>query len=330
MSKSSLRGRPKAPALVSLRVLNSPATLSNRGGWLVYRNPTTNEIMGFLIISGVLALSFAWMWNRNEKAAKTLGRLRRSSKSGDDVIFQEWILHTRQRMMRANWAAAMITIAPLIAWLGALSGTGGAMAAPIIAIPFNICAWGSLFMAFRSNAAGRKADALAKNLDFKKGVGWLTSKKPTLKKQEQDREESQISHEKFPSLQNDTSDFRGHRKVTEAQVSSPRSIQRSLPTIKYIAIAFLVIISLKTLINPSSHVLFPDVADSGMMKGQVVGFRYVKSTWWGMRKQNYQQIRFLDHQGPQYYDPETSKWLDVPSNAYADSNAPIHEPDFYR
>lgn len=35
MSRPPLRGGLKAPALVSLRVLNSPATLGNRGGWFV-------------------------------------------------------------------------------------------------------------------------------------------------------------------------------------------------------------------------------------------------------------------------------------------------------
>ena len=37
MSRSPPRGRLKARALVSLRVLNSPATLSNRGGWFCFK-----------------------------------------------------------------------------------------------------------------------------------------------------------------------------------------------------------------------------------------------------------------------------------------------------
>ena len=37
MSKSLPRGRLKAPALVSLRVLNSPATLSNQCGWICFK-----------------------------------------------------------------------------------------------------------------------------------------------------------------------------------------------------------------------------------------------------------------------------------------------------
>lgn len=43
MSKSLLRGRPKASALVLPRVLNSPATLGNLGGWFVSRHMNTNN-----------------------------------------------------------------------------------------------------------------------------------------------------------------------------------------------------------------------------------------------------------------------------------------------
>ncbi len=41
MSRSSLRGRLKAPALVLPRVLNSPATLSNQGGWIGFETKST-------------------------------------------------------------------------------------------------------------------------------------------------------------------------------------------------------------------------------------------------------------------------------------------------
>jgi hypothetical protein len=82
-----------------VRLLNTPATLENRGGWFVILNPTNHETMGFLIFSGIFALSFAWMWSRNEKAMKRLKRLKATDK--DRATFEQWRDHTRKRMSRA-------------------------------------------------------------------------------------------------------------------------------------------------------------------------------------------------------------------------------------
>ena len=133
----------------------------------LFRNRTTDtKIMQYLVLTAVLALSFAWMWSRNEKAKRRIRRLKPTNE--DEALFAQWQLHTRKRINRADLAALLFTVSPLIQSLG-----GGLL----IAVPFCICVIGALILAFGSNGAGRKSDALAKELGLKKGVNWLASKK---------------------------------------------------------------------------------------------------------------------------------------------------------
>lgn len=113
------------------------------------------------MFSAIFLISFAWMWNRNDKAKKNLRRITLTD-GVDEVLFAEWRDHTRKRMSRADLAALLLTAMPLAAF-----------------VPFGIhaCAWPALFLAFRSNHAGRKSDNLAKQIGFKRGVKWLASKK---------------------------------------------------------------------------------------------------------------------------------------------------------
>jgi hypothetical protein len=117
--------------------------------------------MGFLLFSAIFAISFAWMWNRNDKAKKKLKRVK-IMESMDEDAFAAWRDHTRKRMSRADVAALLLTAMPLAAL-----------------VPFGIhfCAWPALILAFKSNESGRKADALAKQLGFVRGIDWLASKK---------------------------------------------------------------------------------------------------------------------------------------------------------
>jgi hypothetical protein len=124
--------------------------------------------MGFLILSGIFAISFAWMWSRNEKARKRLKRLKPTHE--DKAIFNDWKDQTLRRMSRADLAAGLLTMMPSTLLFGSFGIILG-----------NLCAWPALGLAFGSSGAGRRADALAKKLGFKRGVDWLTSKdKPGL------------------------------------------------------------------------------------------------------------------------------------------------------
>jgi hypothetical protein len=132
--------------------------------------------MHLLLFTAVLALSFAWMWNRNDHAKKGLKRVRITG-DVDESAFAEWREHTGKRLGRADVAALLFTAIPLAAYL-----------------PFGnyLCALASMILAFKSNEAGRKADALAKQLGLKQGVGWLASKK-SRKAPESPRSEDAVS-----------------------------------------------------------------------------------------------------------------------------------------
>lgn len=51
MSRSPPRGRLKAPALVLPRVLNSPATLRDRGGWFCFETYKKDDFMALLTLT---------------------------------------------------------------------------------------------------------------------------------------------------------------------------------------------------------------------------------------------------------------------------------------
>jgi len=129
----------------------------------LFRTTTVITIMGFLIFSGIFAISFIWMWNRNEKARKRLKRLKPTHE--DKAIFDEWKDQTFRRMSRADLAAGLLTLMPATQLLGTFGIVLG-----------NLCAWPALGLAFGSNGAGRRADALAKKLGFKRGINWLATK----------------------------------------------------------------------------------------------------------------------------------------------------------
>lgn len=276
--------------------------------------------MGFLLISAILALSFAWMWNRNDKARKRLKRLRPTDE--DEVMFDEWRQHTRKRIRWADSSALMLTIAPLSPLLGLV--TGG----DFVAIPFNICAWGALLLAIRSNAAGRKADTLAAELGFERGLRWLAAKKSTKKtsdlveKLPQPDATNAVEASSSPTNNSDLTEQMDLRRMDREFKQAERK-----EGMRNLVLAALAILLAKTLLNPSSHVLMPDIADGGPRQGTVIGFRYVKKTWWGFRKQTFDTIRFAAEKRPQFYDPASNKWTDVPSEAYAD--AEDYESDPY-
>jgi hypothetical protein len=120
--------------------------------------------MEFFIFSAILAISFAWMWSRNDRAKKALKRLK--STGEDKAEFDAWKDQTLKRMSRADLAAGLVTIMPATLILG-----------PFGAILGNLCLWPALILAFKSNGAGRRADVLAKQLGFKRGIAWLALKK---------------------------------------------------------------------------------------------------------------------------------------------------------
>jgi Flp pilus assembly protein TadB len=282
--------------------------------------------MGFLLFSAIFALSFAWMWSRNDRAKKRLKRLKPTDE--DETMFAEWLDHTRKRMSRADFAALMLTIAPLSPLLGLLAG------GDFVAIPFNICAWGSLILALRSNAAGRKADALAAKLGFQSGVGWLAAKKSTKKRSPPAIDPPQESTTLTAVALTESNEGETDAVIDANQAAAPdlKSLEQEFKRaerkegMRNLILAALAILLIKTLINPSSHVLLPDVADSGPRQGCVVGFRYIKKTWWGFRKQTFDDVRFAAEKRPQYYDPDSNKWLDIPSDAYADAKEEEGDP----
>lgn len=65
--------------------------------------------------------------------------------------------------------------------------------------------------------------------------------------------------------------------------------------------------------NPISHRLLPDIG-TDERAGTLVGFHYERRTWWGFRKQTFDDIRFQKDQGPQYLDG--AEWKDVPDEAW--------------
>lgn len=114
------------------------------------------------MFSMILALSFAWMWTRNEKARKNLKRIGITD-GMDQATFTGWLENSHKRLSRADLAAVLLTIMPIAAFL--LGGIGA-----------NLCGWPALILAFSSNSSGRKADKFAKQIGFQRGVKWLTDK----------------------------------------------------------------------------------------------------------------------------------------------------------
>lgn len=81
------------------------------------------------------------------------------------------------------------------------------------------------------------------------------------------------------------------------------------------------VLLVKTLATPVSHRLSPDIGsfdDEREQPGQVVGFHYEKKSWWGFRKQRFDEIRFVDGRGPQYFDEDAQRWVDVPPEAWGE------------
>lgn len=122
------------------------------------------ETMEILLFPVIIALSFAWMWSRNDQAKKGLGQIRIVD-GIDEAAFGAWKLHTRKRMGRADLAAALFTLAPLAPFL------------PLGAVLLLISGPVALGLAFAANSSGRKADGLAKQLGLKRGVQWLAAKR---------------------------------------------------------------------------------------------------------------------------------------------------------
>lgn len=116
--------------------------------------------MGFLLLSVILMFSFAWMWNRNDKVKKRLKRSK-APVGIDHTVFGEWREHTRKRTGWADTAALLATAMPFSVFVPFL---------PILLfVP-------TLILAFKSSASGRKADRLAEQIGFEKGVDWLIAK----------------------------------------------------------------------------------------------------------------------------------------------------------
>jgi hypothetical protein len=153
-------GRLKVVAVVFARLVNTPATLGNWGGWFRFNHPTTTAAMGFLLLSVILMFSFAWMWNRNDKVKKRLKRLK-VPVGIDHTAFGEWRKQTRKRTGQADAAALLATAIPCSVFI------------PVLPVLLFVPA---LVLAFKSNAAGRLADRLAEQIGFEKGVDWLIAK----------------------------------------------------------------------------------------------------------------------------------------------------------
>lgn len=69
MFRSSLRGRLKVVAVVFARLLNTPATLSNQGGWICFKNSLlmNNELKKTELLRRKCANQFAvWLTNLPE------------------------------------------------------------------------------------------------------------------------------------------------------------------------------------------------------------------------------------------------------------------------
>jgi len=136
--------------------------------------------MEYLIFTLFSLLCFAWMWDRNAKAKRRLKKLSMPHAACEQT-FARWRYLTFDRMTKANVAAAMFTVMPLllvliVMSLGALPG-GESVAIFILIVSNFVWIFGPLVIAFLSARAGGKADALAKDLGFPKGVGWLAAKK---------------------------------------------------------------------------------------------------------------------------------------------------------
>jgi hypothetical protein len=198
----------KVVAVVFARLLNTPATLGNLGGWFVSTIQPIKAAMGFLLITVIFMLSFAWMWDRNAKAQKKL-KATQLPPDMNEADFSEWKKLTSKRMSQANLAAILLTLMPLVVFL------------PFGVILIHFFGWPALFIALGSNASGRKADAIAKKLGIKKGVGWLALKKPTLRKHRIDRQEDENSIENSATSFNHRAVLPDHISETSAQSSAP-------------------------------------------------------------------------------------------------------------
>lgn len=78
-------------------------------------------------------------------------------------------------------------------------------------------------------------------------------------------------------------------------------------------------ICIKAVMNPSTHRLSPDIGtadDEFDKEGQVTGFHYRETSWWGFRKKTHDRIRFVAGRGPQYFDESSAKWREVPPEAW--------------
>jgi hypothetical protein len=81
MFRSLLRGWLKAPALVLLRVLNSPATLRDRGGWFGYSNESIMNLSKILILllicimGPVLGVEMSAEWHEEKEQSWQQARI---------------------------------------------------------------------------------------------------------------------------------------------------------------------------------------------------------------------------------------------------------------
>lgn len=68
-----------------------------------------------------------------------------------------------------------------------------------------------------------------------------------------------------------------------------------------VATVILTLTCVRALINPLTHRLSPDIGTAegeSNREGQVVGFHYERTSWWGFRKKTYDRICFVAGRGP--------------------------------
>lgn len=117
------------------------------------------------------------------KAKRKLRRL--SAGNLDEEKFAQWRELTYDRMAKANVAALMFSVFPILPLIlaliaSAIPGGEGAVVF-IMFVSTMVFLFGSLIIAFLSARAGGQADVLAKDLSLQKGVGWLAANKKVKK-----------------------------------------------------------------------------------------------------------------------------------------------------
>lgn len=207
MSRFPPRGRLKATALVLLRVLNSPATLRNRGGCFLGNPFTTmnDKLMTFLaplICFGFILICFSPMFFIHSRRLKRLRLIKEVDPNEEKRVFHRqrgeggqrlgfiveaeegadnfdnWKMHVRCNAGMSNaaaWCFAVLFLIPLF-----ITRTGNGFVCSLYDGMYSWTSWiapglalVSFICAVSASEHSKKARIMGKRIGLPKGFGWL-------------------------------------------------------------------------------------------------------------------------------------------------------------